>query len=601
MGEFTIECPKCGSLHVVTKHIFGIHKQNVTCTTCGEVINIKEQRLISKVCPTCGKVFIYDQKKPGKRACPSCGTTINAVAASTAKYKIEQINCPQCSCAIEIDSTKETAFCPICDAKIDVKAAIGKSKLVSDSGVSVIKYEGDNNTLVWKHPIEDFNLGSQLIVHESQEAVFFLNGEALDSFGPGRHTLETENIPVLKKLYKMPTGGQSPFHAEIYFVNKAVLLGMRWGTDSRVNFIDPITGIPLAIGASGEANLQVSDARKLLIKLIGTEGGLKATEGGQDAVKAVRNIFRAPLVTAVKSYLSNAITERHINILEVDRYLEEISTDLRLLITPKFEEFGLTIPQFYVTTIDLPDDKNFKDIRDLISSAYIGVKREEVAKQIAEAAQGRKAVEAQTDAQLAAIRAQGEAAAMREKGFAQAEVMRAQGYSQKDVIEADVQKAYAQGMGQMGSHGGSAGGGVASDMVSMMAGMKMAGSMLDKMDGVMGGKSGLSDSEAWTCPSCGENKNLGAFCMRCGKPKAAAEAADTWDCSCGTTGITSRFCPNCGNPKPEAWDCSCGTKGITSKFCPNCGKQKPETWDCSCGTRNITSKFCPNCGKQKDE
>ena len=91
----------------------------------------------------------------------------------------------------------------------------------------VIKYEGDNSTFVWKHPCEDFNLGSQLIVHESQEAVFMLNGQALDLFGPGRYTLETQNIPLIGKALKSATGGISPFHCEVYFINKTVQMALK--------------------------------------------------------------------------------------------------------------------------------------------------------------------------------------------------------------------------------------------------------------------------------------------------------------------------------------------------------------------------------------
>ena len=87
--------------------------------------------------------------------------------------------------------------------------------------LSVIKHEGPNNLLVWKAPHEDFNTKSQLIVHESQEAVFFKNGQALDTFGPGRHTLDTQNIPLLRKLINLPFGGESPFHCEVYFINKS--------------------------------------------------------------------------------------------------------------------------------------------------------------------------------------------------------------------------------------------------------------------------------------------------------------------------------------------------------------------------------------------
>lgn len=98
----------------------------------------------------------------------------------------------------------------------------------------VIKYEGDNSTFIWKHPCEDFNTTTQLIVHESQEAVFFLNGQALDLFGPGRYTLETQNVPLLRKLINIPTGGETAFHCEVYFVNKTEQMAIRWGTDSKV-------------------------------------------------------------------------------------------------------------------------------------------------------------------------------------------------------------------------------------------------------------------------------------------------------------------------------------------------------------------------------
>ena len=75
--------------------------------------------------------------------------------------------------------------------------------------VSVLKYEGDNSTFIWKHPKKDFNTGTELIVHESQEAIFMLNGEVLDIFGPGRHMLETENLPIIRRVMKFATGGRN--------------------------------------------------------------------------------------------------------------------------------------------------------------------------------------------------------------------------------------------------------------------------------------------------------------------------------------------------------------------------------------------------------
>ena len=109
--------------------------------------------------------------------------------------------------------------------------------------ISVIKYEGPNDVLIWKHPTEDFNLGTQLIVHESQEAIFFRDGKALDLFGAGRHTLTTQQIPILNKIYKIPTGGQEIFHTEVYYVNTVFHTNVKWGTDSKVRMFDPISGL----------------------------------------------------------------------------------------------------------------------------------------------------------------------------------------------------------------------------------------------------------------------------------------------------------------------------------------------------------------------
>ena len=130
----------------------------------------------------------------------------------------------------------------------------------------VIKYEGDNSTFIWKHPCEDFNCLSQLIVHENQEAVFFMNGQALDLFGPGRYTLKTQNIPIIGKVLNLATGGLSPFHCEVYFINKSEQMAIKWGTDSKIQFIEPTYKFPLSIGASGEMSLQVNDSKKLLVK-----------------------------------------------------------------------------------------------------------------------------------------------------------------------------------------------------------------------------------------------------------------------------------------------------------------------------------------------
>ncbi len=138
----------------------------------------------------------------------------------------------------------------------------------------VIKYEGDNSTFIWKHPTTDFNIGSQLIVHESQEAVFFYNGQALDCFGPGQHTLITANLPLVGKVLNLAMGGESPFHCEVYFINKTEQMAIKWGTDTKIEYIEPTYGFPIQLGACGEMNVRLEDGKKLLVHVVGTEGKL---------------------------------------------------------------------------------------------------------------------------------------------------------------------------------------------------------------------------------------------------------------------------------------------------------------------------------------
>ncbi|MBO4534509.1 MAG: SPFH domain-containing protein [Clostridia bacterium] len=368
----------------------------------------------------------------------------------------------------------------------------------------VIKYEGDNSTFIWKHPSEDFNSLTQLIVHESQEAIFFMNGKAMDTFGPGRYTLETQNIPIIGKALKLATGGVSPFHCEVYFINKTVQMGIKWGTPEKIRYIDPDFGIPLELGASGEMNLTVCDGRKLLVKLVGTMNGISWEDRGSGFTKSLQNCFRPLITTAVKSNLTRAIKAGQFDILEVDEHLEELSSILGDKIVGGFEEYGLTVEQFYLTTVVLPEnDPNFKRLRELhsISLQNRVIKAEATirtakAQAEAEVTAAERAVEmerqttetevAKREAERKVIGAQAEAEAIRQAGFAEAQVMQAQGITKKDYVQAEVQKAFAEGMGNMGSGGGN-GGSLMGDIVGLGVGLQAAGAMSGQIGNIFAG------------------------------------------------------------------------------------------------------------------
>ena len=207
--------------------------------------------------------------------------------------KVEEFSCAQCGIKLIAAKNAATYTCPVCDCVNDVQKQLTQERIKKDGLASIIKYEGDNETLVWKHPIEDFNLGSQLIVHESQEAIFFRDGQALDLFGAGRYTLETQQLPILEKIYKLPTDTDGTFHSEVYFVNQTTQMGIKWGTDSKVRLFDPASGMHIEIGASGEFNIRVTDSRKLLMKLVGTVDGMKQDSifGGKGSKQRMARFF----------------------------------------------------------------------------------------------------------------------------------------------------------------------------------------------------------------------------------------------------------------------------------------------------------------------
>ena len=611
MSKFIIQCPSCGKYAEAKTGFFA--RKKIDCA-CGYTIDVRTDKMASRRCPHCGNDVVFDQSKGDKAVCPVCGEAINT---SAERNRMAEFSCAQCGVRLLADRGAEKYTCPVCDCVNDVQERIVSEKIKKDGLASIIKFEGDNEALIWKHPIEDFNYGSQLIVHESQEAIFFRDGQALDLFGAGRYTLETQQLPLLESLYKLPTDTEGTFHSEVYFINKTVQMSIKWGTPDKLRFIDPLTSTPLELGVSGEMNLQVADSRRLLLKLVGTQSGI-AWDDRDGFAKSVRESFRPLIVNTVKSTLPGIIRDSQIDLLEIDQHVDDISATLREKLLPGFAEYGLTIPQFYVTHIVLPeDDPNFKRIRELHTvmlqtrmyqaeatvktvqaqseasyrtaqeeskAAITAAQRKVVLEQqtteteLARREAERKLIHAQADAEARRLEGAGEADVTRMTGLSEAEVMRAKGYTQRDVLEADVKKAYAAGLGQMGSNGG---GSALGDIAGL-------GVTLGAIGGVI-------------------NMTKGAVAPMFEQASPAVPAGSGWDCpACGKKAISSNFCPNCGAKKPEAssgWDCpSCGAKNIVSNFCPNCGAKRPVlTWTCpDCGTADIKSNFCPNCGRKKE-
>ena len=436
--------------------------------------------------------------------------------------------------------------------------------------ISVIKYEGSNEVLAHKHEKEDFTIGSQLIVHETQEALFFRDGKIFDQFKAGRHTLVTNNIPKVRDYMKLGTGGINVFHCEVYFINMVTQMGIRWGTDSKVRLFDPASGLHVEIGASGNFNMRVTDPAKLILKLVGTTDGLLQSDVTGEGKSYGTGMFKALIVNKVKANLARIIKEQNLNILEIDAYLDVLSAKLMLDINDTLDEYGLTMPEFYVTSIVTPDDDpNFVRLKQQFADKTLKVREEEVRKAEAEAAQQRKIVEAQTEAQLKAVSAQGEADALRIKAQAEADAYRMQaqaeaqemqmkGYTYRDETARQVGLEAMQN--GITGNGGGAGGGIG-DVASLGVTLGAMGGVInmtrDAMAPIMGESQKVGEGfgnvvaggvSGATSPAPGSVPVAPAAPA----PAPAAPAADApWNCpNCGKAGITSRFCPDCGTARP---------------------------------------------------
>ena len=167
--------------------------------------------------------------------------------------------------------------------------------------MSVIKNDAFGDMLCSKIPCEDFNIGSQLIVTEYEEALFMKDGIIEQVFTAGKYTLTTENYPFLTKLMsKMLTGGVSAYNCKIFYINKSHHLELKWGTGSPIRIIDPVWGIEVHVQARGAYTAVVKDGKKFFLKMVGAN--VAAAES--DIVKNFRTAFIQHISDTLADYLT---------------------------------------------------------------------------------------------------------------------------------------------------------------------------------------------------------------------------------------------------------------------------------------------------------
>ncbi|MDR1607201.1 MAG: SPFH domain-containing protein [Deltaproteobacteria bacterium] len=425
--------------------------------------------------------------------------------------------------------------------------------------IDVVKYSGPASVLAWKFPNSELSSWSQLIVNESQEAVFFKGGQVLDVLGPGTHTLDSNNIPILTTFLKLPFGGQSPFSAEVWFVNKAHSLDIKWGTPTPIQIQDPKFGIIIPVRSFGQFGVMVENSKKFLVKLVGTTPVFDQ--------ESLTKFFRGLYLTRVKDTIASYLIKRKISVLEISACLTELSDHTRELIKPTLDDYGLNLLNFYVNDINFPEnDPTVLKLKDALA------KRAE----------------------------------MDILGF---------DYRQERTFNALEGAAKNPGQGNLMGAGLGLG-------VGLETGRALGAQMAGQLSGQVT-QPGPTPAQSVNCPKCGVKATINQkFCQNCGGPIAPPKDIVCDKCGAKMTS-DAKFCPQCGDPYNPCPNCgqdlpsnssncpSCGfvfpkpcplcgrpLTAANSKFCPSCGG----TLIKKCSQCQIelppTTKFCPSCGQQ---
>jgi membrane protease subunit (stomatin/prohibitin family) len=388
----------------------------------------------------------------------------------------------------------------------------------------------------------DLSTFTQLVVRESQEAILFTKGQLLGKFGPGKHTLNTENLPLLRNLFGLPFGGKNPFFAEVWFVNKVVPLNIDWTTTGMM-YHDPDYNAMVPIRAVGRYGLKVRDAERFLIKLVGAAKDFSASD--------LTDHFRGAMNAKTKSVLLSYMQSQRIGIKSISAYLEPLSQALRASMLAFWEDYGFNLEGFYITSVEIDDSHS----------------------------DGKRILEA--------------------IGRQSAQVIAGYSWQQSQAFEVakDAVTYVADGKGGMLG---------ALVMTSMMgSGAGAMGAMLQPSPGGIpaSGASGQVGSGVAPiprevfCSNCSKKySSTSKFCPHCGDPYVPCPR-------CGADNDkAARRCVNCGTPLESAAICpKCGIQLPPGAIiCPRCVRGVSGTGTCSqCGSLLAPEdSFCSECGKK---
>lgn len=228
--------------------------------------------------------------------------------------------------------------------------------------IDVIQFfDETGKTMVHREPQDGsaaFRMGTQLIVQDSQAAIFYRDGKALDVFQAGRHTLTTENIPLLTKLISLPFGGTSPFQAQVYFVSLKKFIDLRWGTKQPINFRDSELSF-VQLRASGKFSLRIIDPRLFMMEIVSTQGLFTTNE--------IEDYLRDGIVSRLNSVLGKNLK----TVFDLGQFYPQIESGVKSEVTDFFNSMGIELTDLIISGIVPPEEVQEK-INERSSMGAVG-------------------------------------------------------------------------------------------------------------------------------------------------------------------------------------------------------------------------------------
>lgn len=220
--------------------------------------------------------------------------------------------------------------------------------------IDVIKYEGKNDVLVFKHPTVDFNRKAQLIVHEKQEAIVLMNGMAAGLYTTGRYDLESKNLPGVKHFVALISGGELANHCEVYFFNKLIFSNIPWVT-SPMDIQDVTIGNYYTFRGQGYFKVTIRNSMDLF-KIIG--------QAEYFTVSDLKEYFSERITSTAKEELSIAMIHEGLSYGEINSHITELSERVFRKISTAFMEIGLNLEEFKFDSVILEKDAEFERHRE---------------------------------------------------------------------------------------------------------------------------------------------------------------------------------------------------------------------------------------------